>query len=133
MVKRKHTKYYECKLRSDKLGYSTAAGVYCTPHDVKVPFLIPYCFSSKIINHLFHVDNDKGDSGIGYYMIICHDLMVQLDLTSDFKHQVLQLYGATLHMKEPRSLLGQSDLNKREMRKVVMQTAEPASTIEATE
>ena len=36
-------------------------------------------------------------------------------------------------MKEPSSLLGKSNLNKREMRKVSMQTAEPAFTREANE
>ena len=36
-------------------------------------------------------------------------------------------------MKEPSVLIGKSDLNKREMREVVMQTADPASTKEATE
>ena len=36
-------------------------------------------------------------------------------------------------MKEPIFLLGKKDLNKREMHEVVMQNAEPASTIEATE
>ena len=36
-------------------------------------------------------------------------------------------------MKEPSGLLGKSDLNKREMREVVMQTAEPSSTREATD
>ena len=66
-------------------------------------------------------------------MIICRDLMVQIGLTADFKRQVLQWYGATVHIKDPSSLLGQSDLTKREMRKVVMQTAEIASTREATE
>ena len=35
-------------------------------------------------------------------------------------------------MKDPRNLLGQSDLTKREMRKVLMQTAEPYSTLKAT-
>ena len=60
-------------------------------------------------------------------MIICRDLMVQLGLTTKFKRQGLQLYGATVHMKKSRNLLGQSDLIKREMRNVVMQTAEPAS------
>ena len=39
MVKIKHTKYYELKMLSDKVEYSTADGVYCTAHDVKVPFL----------------------------------------------------------------------------------------------
>ena len=55
-------------------------------------------------------------------MIIYCDLMVQLGLTYDFKRQVLQWYRATVHMKEPSGLLVKSDLNKRDMRKVVMQT-----------
>ena len=36
-------------------------------------------------------------------------------------------------MKEPSRLLGQSDLTKRNMRDVVMQTAEPASKRKDTE
>ena len=88
---------------------------------------------SKIINHRFHVDNDGGESGIGYDMIIRRDLMVQLVLTSDFKRQVLQWYGTTLHMKEFRNSIGQSYLTKGEIPDVVMKTAEPASTLEATE
>ena len=66
-------------------------------------------------------------------MIIGHDLMVQIGLTSNFKRQVLQWDGATVHMKDPRNLLGKSDLTKRKMREVVMQTAEPDSTQEATD
>ena len=66
-------------------------------------------------------------------MIIGRDLMVQLGLTDDFNRQVLQCDGATVHLKEPRNLIGRSDLTKREMRDVVMQIAEPASTREATE
>ena len=42
-------------------------------------------FSRKIINLRFHVDNNKGKSGIGYYIIIGRDLMVQLGLTDNFK------------------------------------------------
>ena len=49
--------------------------------------------------------------------------MVQLVLTADFKRQVLQWDGATLHMKDPRNVLGQSDLTNQEMHEVVMQTA----------
>ena len=88
---------------------------------------------SKIINHHYHVYNDKGESGIGYDIIIGHDLMVQLGLTVDFNCRVLQWGGDTIHMKEPISLLGQSNLTKHKIREVVMQTAEPASTREATE
>ena len=110
MIKIRHNKHYERKMRSNKVEYSTATGVYCTTHDVKVPFCIPYFSSSKIINHRFHVDNDKWESGIGYDMIINHELMVQLGLTDNFKRQVLQWDCATVHMKEPRNLLGRSNL-----------------------
>ena len=77
-------------MRSNKLEYSTAAGVYCTTYDIKVPFCVPEFSSSKIINHCFHVDNNKGESVIGYYIIIGCDLMVHKGLTSNFKRQVLQ-------------------------------------------
>ena len=107
--------------------------MYCTTHGVKVNFFMPEFPISKIIHLHSHVNNYKGDLGIGYDMIIGHDLMVQLGLTAEFKRQVLQWDGATLHMKEPSGLLGKYDLNKCKMREVVMQNAEPASTREATE
>ena len=59
MIKRIHTKNYEHKMPYNKVDYSTAAGMYCTTHDVKVPFCMPIFSSCKIINHLFHVDNVK--------------------------------------------------------------------------
>ena len=58
---------------------------------------------------------------IGYEIIIGRDPMVQLGPTDNFKLQVLQWGGATVHMKETRSLLGKSDLTKHNMREVVMQ------------
>ena len=133
MIKILHTNHYERKMRSNKVDYGTFDGVYCTTRDVKVPFCMPEFSRSKIINHLFHIDNDKGKSGISCYMIIGRDLMVQLGLTADFNHQVLQWYGDTVHIKEPSGFLGQSNLTKREMREVVMQTTEPASAREAIE
>ena len=108
-------------MRSNKVEYSTATGLYCTMHDVKVPFCMPYFSSSRIINHRFHVENNKGDLGIGYGIIIGRDLMIQLVLTSEFKRQVLQWHGDTVQMKEPRGLLWKPDLNKHDMRKVGMQ------------
>ena len=94
---------------------------------------MPYFSSSKIINQRFRVDNNKGYLGIGCDIIIGRNLMAQLGLTADFKCQVLQWGGATVHMKEPSGLLGKSDLNKRKMCEVVIQNAEPASTREATD
>ena len=107
--------------------------MYYTTHDAKLPFCMPELSSIKIINHCFHVDNEKVNSGMGYDIIIGHDLMVQLVLTADFKRQVLQWDDATVHMKYTSSLLGKSYLAKREMREVVMQTSEPSSTRGATE
>ena len=92
---------------------------------------MPEFSNSKTINHHFHVDNNKGESGIGYDMIIGHELMVQLGLTDNFKRQLLQWDGATVHMKEQSSLIWKSDLTKCDVRDVVMQNEEPVSTQEA--
>ena len=109
---------------SNKVGYGTTVCVYCTTNYVKVPFCIPEVSRSKVINPFFHVKNDKGESGIGYNMIIHGDLMVQIGLTAEFKRQSHQCDGATLHMIEPRGLLGLSDIHKHDMRKVVVQNAD---------
>ena len=55
-------------------------------------------------------------------------MMVQLGLTSYFKRQVIKWYSNTLHMKKPSGIIGKS-----EMLQVFMQTADPASTREATD
>ena len=65
-------------------------------------------------------------------MIIGRDLMLELGLSSDFKHQFLQWDGTTGPMKEPSGILGKSDLTQREMSEVLMQTVEPASSRKAT-
>ena len=59
--------------------------------------------------------------------------MVQLGLAEDFNHQVLQWYYATVPMKECIGLIWKSDLSKRKMKEVEMQTAEPDYTKVATE
>ena len=88
-------------------------------------------FSSRnIIQHQFHVNNDKGELGIGYDMIIGRDLMVQLGLPAYFKHQFLQWDGAAVTMK---GMSRQSDITSRNMHKVVMHTSEPVSTRQATD
>ena len=84
---------------SNTLEYSTDAGLYYMRHAVKVPFCMPELSRSKIIDHLFHVKNNEGESGIGYDKIIGCDLMVQLGPSANFKREVLQLDGATVPMK----------------------------------
>ena len=73
--------------------------MYCTTNNVKVPFCMPDFSRSNIINHCFHVDNDKGKSGKGYDMIKGRDMMVQFGLKAEFKRQVLQWDDATVQMK----------------------------------
>ena len=70
--------------------------------------------------------------GIDYDMTIGRDLMVQIILAADFKRQFLQ-WDSAMHNKGSSGLLGQSDLTKHNMRKVVMQTVYTASTQKATE
>ena len=41
MNKIKQTKYYEHRMWSNKVEYITAAYLYCTTNDVKVPFCMP--------------------------------------------------------------------------------------------
>ena len=87
----------------------------------------------KIINHSLHFENNKGKSGIVYGIIIGHDVMAQLGLKANFKHKVLQWDDNTVSMKKTSGLLGKSNLTKRNMREVDLQTSETASTIEAIE
>ena len=81
---------------------------------------MPEFSSSKIILHQFQVDNNEGESEIGYDKIIGRELMVQLVLSIDFKSQVIQRDGVTVLMKELRGLLGQTYITSCEMREVVM-------------
>ena len=94
---------------------------------------MPEFSSSKIISHRFHIDNNEGESGIGYGMIIGRNLMVQLGLSVYFKCQNLQWDGITVPIKEIRDHIGQTYLTSCDMRKLLMQTAEPFSTREDTE
>ena len=66
-------------------------------------------------------------------MIIVYNLMVQLGLSENFKHQFHQWDFATLSMKEPIGMIWQTYLTSCEVRKEVVKTLEPFSTREATE
>ena len=99
MIKKRQTKYYERKMWSNKVESNIVSELYCTMHEIKVPFFMQDFSSSSIIEHRFHVNKNNGKSGIGYDMIIGCNLMVQLGLMADFKRQVLQWDGATVPMK----------------------------------
>ena len=119
-------------MRSNKVEESTSIGPHCTTHDTKVPFFMPEFSIRNMISYRFNVDNNEGESGIGYDIIIERGLIVQLGLLDDFKHQFLQWYGATVIMKEPIGLLGKIDLISRKINEVVMNTTEKNSTREST-
>ena len=58
--KSRHTKPYERKIKSNKLEYSTAVGLYCKMNDIKMIFCMAEISISKIILHRFHIDNSEG-------------------------------------------------------------------------
>ena len=132
-IKKQHNKPYHHKLHPNTLDYSTASGSYYTTHDVKMPSFMPDFYSIKIILHRFHVDSNEEESGIGCDIIIVCELVVQLGLSENFKHQVFQWDGATALKKEPSGLLGKTYLTSRKIGEVLIQTAEPFSNREATE
>ena len=88
MINLKHINPYNPKLRSYKVDYIIYFGPYRTTHDVKVPFIMPDFPIRKTITHRVHIDKVIVYEGIGYVMIIFHDLMIQLGLKAGFSHQV---------------------------------------------
>ena len=106
IIKRKNIKKYKSKLISNKAKYSTASGPYCITHYAKVPYIITEFSSRKIISHRLYADNKEENSGIVYYIIIGHDLMVQLGLMADFKHKVLAWDDTVVPVKVPEKLIG---------------------------
>ena len=117
---------------SNKVELSTSAGPYFTIHGEKVPFFMSEFSSRNIILHHFKIDNNEGELGIGYDMIIGCKLMVQPGLSDEFKRQVLQWDSATVPMKETISMIGQTDRTSCNMHEVVIHTAEPVYTREYT-
>ena len=61
--------------------------------------------------------------GIVYDTIINRNMMVKLGLSANFKRQLFHLDGATSQMKQPRDMMGQTDLTSCEMSQVEMKTA----------
>ena len=112
MISCKHIQPYKSKLRSNKVGYSMAAGPYIITHDLNVPFRMSYFSSSMIITHCLHVCNMRGDEENGCDMIIVQDLMVKSGLKDDFSRQVLEWDGTVLTMKEPGNFIVQLGLTK---------------------
>ena len=88
---------------------------------------------SNIISHLFHVDNNEYEWGIGYGTIIGHSMTVHPGLMDNSKCQAIQWDGVHVPMKEPIGPLGQTYSTSCEMREVEMHTTEPVPTREATE
>ena len=58
-------------------------------HGVKVPFFITGISISKIISHRFYFNDKLSYVVIYYYMIIGHDLMVQLIFINGVKYKVI--------------------------------------------
>ena len=66
-----------------------------------MPFFILEFSISKITSHQFQVNNNEGEQGTVYYMIIVANLMVELILIADFKLHVLEWDGNVIPIKSP--------------------------------
>ena len=76
MIKNNHINTYKSKLRDNRVYCSMAGGIYSTNHDMKVPFIKSEFSSSKIIAHLFRVNNMEGYSGMGDdIIIVCYQIV----------------------------------------------------------
>ena len=77
------------QIKSVKVEYSTALGMYYTMNAIKRSFFMPELSSIRIITHRFHVDDDGFYTCIGYVMIIVQDPMMQLGLMGNFNHGII--------------------------------------------
>ena len=61
-----------------------AIGTYYIKHNMKVQFFMPGFSISELRTHIFHIKNEKGETGIGYHIIVAQYIMVQLGIIVDF-------------------------------------------------
>ena len=80
MVKGKQIKPYKVKILPKKVEWNTAAGTYCTTHDVKLLFSTKKLSISKLITPWFHIENEYGDTGIWYDTIIGWYMMIKFGM-----------------------------------------------------
>ena len=80
----------------------------------------------------FHVNNNEGESGIVYDMIILRELMIQIDLLDNIKCKIIQLNGVVVNTKDSSILIYQTYLTSRNIHEVVMQNEEPVYTRKST-
>ena len=90
MIKFKCINPYKYNIISNKVDYSLADIPYSTTHDIKPPFSMSEFSTRKIITNRFHVENAECDSGIGYDIIIGHNLMLQIDPGDNFGRKILE-------------------------------------------
>ena len=86
-----------------------------------------------MITHCFHAIGVEGNAGIGYEVIICHDLMAQLWLVANFKRKVLDWDIPVVTTKELGNLPGKTNPANHDMQEVVMHNSELVFTMESTD
>ena len=82
-----------------------------------------YFYIIRITTHRFHSENEEGDIGIGYDMIIVKYLMVKIWLIENLRHNILEWNENNVPMK-PKDCLtlvpGKLKLTKRVILKLLM-------------
>ena len=74
----------------------------------------------------------KVNSGIGYYMIIGHDLVVKLGIISYFNFIVFGWDDTSVHIKYLGNLLGNHTITNPDMQEVEIQNKETVSNSKDT-
>ena len=118
-------------LIKSKDKYSVAGGMYKVKYMAKVYFTLPEFSESKIINHLFRVDETNGKN-IGYDAIIGRDIMSVIGMKIDFQAQTLKWDKTDVSMKHPHELERKVSRLK-DLRSTITVIEEPKATQEATD
>ena len=84
------------------------------------------------ITHRFDLDKSEKDEGIGYDMIIGRDLLRKLKIDVRFYDQTIKFEDQLIPMKSFKQFWENDHPTRKEARAMVLQSAEPKSTIEAT-
>ena len=92
---------------------------------------MPQLYIIKIAPQYFCVDNDGGNQGVGYGMMIVIDLMLHLGLMTDFKPNIIEWNDTVVTINYMGRRNRQTNISKCDMKQVVLQTSESDSIKEA--
>jgi hypothetical protein len=92
---------------------------------------LPEFNPNSIVRHHFAIDDSDG-GGIGYDMIIGQDLCWHMGIVVDYDEAMVEWNGMAIPMKDEDFPCHKGLKSKRGMRQIIVRSAEPKVTQEAT-